>query len=264
MVYFGPEKLSYIGKKLENILSNDKEKLLDFLNSYKEKLDVFHKHLILVTVSSDNDFALSAGFNPEGKFFYGISITSPFLKSPSLYKIKDYVNEEFEALYNNIFNKSTISKIQAGIIRFPLQTHFLAVGGEKSLVSKEMFSEEITGKPWLNFAKIIDDDAYEKIMNINGKKIGFLKMSLTDDGIYFFGIINDPHKNLYAEFFRFLKEKYKLPSGKYYPVMEIKDKVVGTFKLELEEIFSEEKWKILEKFIDDFEKFRRFVAQMGG
>lgn len=89
-------------------------------------------------------------------------------------------------------------------------------------------------------------------------------MSLTDDGIYFFGIINEQHKNLYAEFFRFLKEKYKLPSGKYYPVMEIKDKVVGTFKLELEEIFSEEKWKILEKFIDDFEKFRRFVAQMGG
>jgi len=43
-----------------------------------------------------------------------------------------------------------------------------------------------------------------------------------------------------------------------------KDKVIGTFKLELEEIFSEEKWKILEKFIDDFEKFRRFVAQMGG
>lgn len=264
LVYFGPKKLEYIGSQLNDLISKDKEKLLAFLNSHKEKLDVFHKHLVLVVLSYKNTFSLSVGFNPEGKLFYGISISNPFLKTPSLYKMKDYSNEELENFYNMLFNLKDIPKVEVGILKFPIQTHFLILGGNKKLISKEMFSEEITGKTWLNFSKLINDETFEKVSNINGGKFGFLKMLLTDDGLYFFGIDEGKYRNLLAEFFTFLKEKYKLESGKYYPISEIKGQVIGSFIIKLGDIFNDKKWELLKKFINDFERFKGFLKELGG
>ena len=260
MVYYGPEKL----KKICEVSLPKKGFLLEFLHSYKDKLDVFHKHLILVSVYSPNNFVVVVGANPDGKVIYGVTISNPFEKTPSLYKIKDFYDEELANLYDVIFSSSKIPKMQAGILRFPIQTHFLAVGGDKSLVSKEMFNEEVSGKTWLNFAKKIDDKLYNKIKELSNGQIDFLKSFITDDGIYFVGISSGRYRNLYAEFFSILRNKYGFLPGKFFPISGIKEKVVGMFKIELDEINDDKIFKKISNFVEDFHKFKMFVSDLGG
>ncbi|ABR30154.1 hypothetical protein SU69_01485 [Thermosipho melanesiensis] len=261
MVYFGPEKLRPVFEETRKILEKDRKKLVEFLYSYKEVLDVFHKHLMLVSICSEGVFSLNVGYTPEEKFFFGISLSNPFLKTPSFYKLKDYFNEGLENLYISNFTKRSLPKITAGILKFPILTHFLALGGEKSLISKELFSEEVTGKNWLSFSKKVDDKTYEKFLDLNGKKYGFLRIFLTDDGVYFVGI-GEENRNLYAEFFTFLKNKYMFQSGKYFPVSDLRNNVIGMFKIELNDL--DAKWKYVESFVKDFEKFRDFLKGLGG
>ncbi|MBT1247256.1 MULTISPECIES: DUF4895 domain-containing protein [unclassified Thermosipho (in: thermotogales)] len=261
MVYFGPEKLRPLMNEVFSLLEEDKNVLIDFLYKFEDVLDVFHKHLILVTVGSNGIFFLNAGYNPDGKFFFGVSLSNPFLRTPSLYKM-EYFNEDFENLYINSFSTRKIPFMTTGILKFPIMTHFLALGGEKSLISKELFSEEVSGKSWLNFSKKVDDKTYDELLTLNGKKYHFLKTFLTDDGVYFIGVGEGEHRNLYAEFFSFLRNKYKFQPGKYFPISDMKDKVIGMFKVDLEDL--KEKWKYVESFVEDFEKFRGFIKDLGG
>ncbi|SHH29561.1 DUF4895 domain-containing protein [Thermosipho atlanticus] len=260
MVYYGPEKL----KKICEIDLPDEEYLIEFLYNYKEKLDVFHKHLILISIYLQNNFTLVVGSNPENKVIYGVTISNPFERTPSLYKIKDYYNEELANFYNTIFESSKIPKVQAGILRFPIQTHFLAVGGDKTLVSKEMFNEEVTGKPWLNFAKKVDNKMYEKIIELSNGHIDFLRSFVTDDGVYFVGLNDGDFRNLYAEFFSFLRNKYKFSPGKFFPISGVKEKVIGMFKIELEDINNAQIFDKINMFIEDFSKFKVFLRDIGG
>lgn len=260
MVYYGPEKL----KKISEISLPKKEFLLEFLHSYKDKLDVFHKHLILVSVYSPNNFVLVVGVNPNGKIIYGITISNPFEKTPSLYMLKDFYDEGLANFYDVVLSNSRIPKMQAGILRFPIQTHFLAIGGDKSFVSKEMFNEEVTGKTWLNFAKKIDDKIYDKIIKLSNGQIDFLKSFITDDGIYFVGINDGKFRNLYAEFFSILRKKYGFLPGKFFPISGIKEKVVGMFKIELDEVNNDKVFEKINKFVNDFNKFKMFVSDLGG
>ncbi|MBO8160905.1 MAG: DUF4895 domain-containing protein [Thermosipho sp. (in: Bacteria)] len=263
MVYYGPEKLKKINE-INEISVVKKDNLLKFLYDYKERLDVFHKHLILVSISSQNNFSLIVGYNPDGKIIYGVTISNPFERTPSLYKIKDYYDEQLANFYDTLFGSSKIPKIQAGILRFPIQTHFLAVGGDKSLVVKEMFYEEVTGKSWLNFAKKVDAKTYEKILKLSNGQINFLKTFVTDDGVYFVGINNGEYRNLYAEFFAVLRNKYGFSPGKFFPISGIKEKVVGMFKINLEDINNTIIMEKIELFVKDFLKFREFVKELGG
>lgn len=260
MVYYGPEKL----KKISEISLPQKEYLLEFLHSYKDKLDVFHKHLILISIYNQDNFALVIGSNPEGKIIYGVTLANPFERTTSLYKIKDFYDEALANFYDVIFKSSKIPKIQAGILKFPIQTHFLAVGGDKSLVSKEMFNEEVTGKTWLNFAKKVDDELFEKINTLSNGQIDFLKSFVTDDGVYFVGIGSGKFRNLYAEFFSVLRNKYGFLPGKFFPISGIKEKVVGMFKIELNDITNEKVFEKINNFVKDFNKFKRLVDELGG
>ncbi|QTA37162.1 DUF4895 domain-containing protein [Thermosipho ferrireducens] len=262
MIYIGPDKLKRI-KEIPELLSNKKELLIKFLFKHKEKLDAFHKHVILISVKSPPNFSMICGYNHEEKPFFGITFSDPFERTPSLYKMENFYNEDLGNFYNSIFNLSKLPHFQCGILKFPVQTHFIAIGGDETLIKKELFSEELTGKKWMSFAKNVTDDFYEDLVKYSNGKVGFLKTLLTDDGLYFVGINKEMEfASLYAEFFSLLRNKYKFLPGKFAQISSLKEQIIGVFKIELDEILNKKYDLSVRNFITDFEKFRKFVKNM--
>ncbi|WP_448377303.1 DUF4895 domain-containing protein [Fervidobacterium sp.] len=261
-MYVGPEKF----RKLENI-DFDASELLTFLESKKERLDVYHRHVAVVSchVNEKNHFPFYLNFaiTPSGEKIVGLSISQPMSCTPAIYKLNEISKkEEFIKLFSTIAHLSNEQiNCQCGIMKLPLKTRFIAVAGNEEFLKKEMFSEKVFGTESFSFAKRVDDRVLEFLEKYKDGHYKICRTIINDEGINFFVVdkkISDEFRPLYSEVISLLRKKYNLSPAKYYPISE---RIVGSFTLDFETIFSSAPFERVDRLLEEYENIKRDVSK---
>ncbi|WP_241498751.1 DUF4895 domain-containing protein [Fervidobacterium thailandense] len=246
----------------------DNSELLEFLESKKERLDVYHRHVAVVTCSPNPNqehktapFFLNFLTTPLGDKVVGLSISNPLQRSPVIYKLQELKNHE---IYSNTFEqlfKGNTCNVQCGILKLPLKTRFVALAGSSGFLEKEIFSEKVLGHEAFSFAQKVDDNIIERIERYKFGNFGKCITVITDDGIYFFVVdktVRDEHRALFSEIVSLLRKKHNLDAAKYYPIQE---RIIGSFVLDFNTIFSEEPFLKVSQLMEEYERIKMFITQ---
>jgi len=261
-MYVGPEKF----RILESI-DFDISELIAFLESKKERLDVYHRHVAVVSchVNEKSQFPFYVNFavTPSGEKIVGISISQPMASTPAIYKLNDISRkDEFIRLFSAITHLTNEQgNCQCGIMKLPLKTRFIAVSGNEEFLRKEMFSEKVLGIESFSFAKRVDDKVLEFLEKYKDGNYKMCKTVINDEGINFFVIdkrISDDFRPLYSEVISLLRKKHNLPPAKYYPISE---RVIGSFTLEFEAIFSSSPFERVDRLLEEYEKIKGDIGK---
>lgn len=264
-MYVGPERF----KKLEKI-DFDTSELVEFLESKKERLDVYHRHVAVVSCHlnhtehfSSFPFYINFIVTPSNEKIVGISISLPMSLTPAIYKMNELAKkDEFIKLCGEIIGNSNEQWVcQCGIMKLPLKTRFIAVAGNDGFLNKEMFSEKVFGTESFSFAKRVDEKVLEFLGKYKDGKYKICKTIINDEGINFFVVdkkVTDEFRPLYSEVISLLRKKYNLAPAKYYPISE---RVIGSFTLEFETIFSNAPFERVDRLLEDYEKIKSDIAK---
>jgi len=263
-VYVGPSKYEYI-KDIEF----DTSELIQFLESKKERLDVYHRHVAVVTChineltseaeqNSKFPFYLSFIVTTSNEKIVGISISPPMSRTPAIYKLNEFkTKEHFEQKFIEISGLKEQPTCQCGILKLPLKTRFVAISGNEEFLKKELFSEKVMGVESLSFSNKVDDKILELLERYRSGWYKICRTAITDDGINFFVIdkkLPDEFKPLFSEVIALLRKKYNFQPAKYFPITE---KVLGSFNAELSLLFSQEPFTQVDKLLSDYEKIKK-------
>ncbi|GEM_PF-419292 len=262
-LYIGPSRY----RILESVDFGNSE-LLEFLESKKERLDVYHRHVAVVTCSPNPNqehktapFFLNFLTTPSGDKVVGLSISNPLQRSPVIYKLQELRNS---ATYLHVFEqifKGLSCNLQCGIVKLPLKTRFVALAGTDSFLEKEIFSEKVLGHEAFSFAQKVDDVIIERIERYKFGSFGKCITAITDDGIYFFVVdktIRDEHRTLFSEIVSLLRKKHNFEAAKYYPIQE---RIIGSFVLDFNAIFSEEPFLKVSQLLEEYERIKALITQ---
>ncbi|ABS61303.1 DUF4895 domain-containing protein [Fervidobacterium nodosum] len=263
-MYFGPEKY----KSIEKIEFNSSE-LLNFLESKKDRLDVYHRHVAVVTCYSNEHseinptesqkkfpFFMNLLVTPSNEKLIGLSISNPMSTNPAIYKLQKMKDEEnFKEKFKNFTNENC--NLQCGIIKLPLKTRFVAIAGSDEFLKKEIFSEKVLGTESFSFAQKVDEKIIERLEKYKEGKFKICKTIINDEGINFFVIdrsVSDEFRPLLSEVVSLLRKKHNLSPAKYFALNE---KVIGSFTLDFNTIFSENPFVQVEKLIEEYEMIKK-------
>ncbi|QAV33452.1 protein of unknown function [Fervidobacterium changbaicum] len=264
-MYVGPEKF----KKLESI-DFDSSELIAFLESKKERLDVYHRHVAVVSCHlnhtehfSNFPFYFNFIVTPSNEKVVGISISLPMSLTPAIYKMNDFgKKEEFIRLCGELIGNTNEQWIcQCGIMKLPLKTRFVAVAGDETFLNKEMFSEKVFGAESFSFAKRVNGRVLEFLEKYKDGQYKICRTIINDEGINFFVVdkkVPDEFRALYSEVISLLRKKYGLSPAKYYPISE---RVIGSFTLEFETMFSNAPFERVDRLLEDYERIKSDIAK---
>ena len=268
-MYIGPEEF----EKIQSI-DFDSSELINFLESKRERLDVYHRHVAVVTCyAKEHDNNVSGTIrNKKFPFFVnfivttsneklvGISLSQPMSLSPAIYKLQEITKaDEFKQIFQNLTNEQC--NIQCGIIKLPLKTRFIAIVGPEEFLKKELYSEKILGNESLSFAQKVDDMILERLLKYKDDNYKICKTIINDDGINFFVIdksVPDEFRPLLSEVVSLLRKKHNLQPAKYFSITE---KVIGSFVLEFNSIFSEKLFTQVDELIEEYEKIKYDITK---
>ncbi|MEJ5258015.1 MAG: DUF4895 domain-containing protein [Fervidobacterium sp.] len=267
-MYVGPSKYEYI-KDIEF----DTSELIQFLESKKERLDVYHRHVAVVTChinelspenEHDNKFPFYLNFivTTSNEKIVGISISPPMTRTPAIYRMSEFkTKERFEQKFINLSGSKTQPVCQCGILKLPLKTRFIAISGNEEFLRKELFSEKVMGVESFSFSSKVDDKILEQLEKYKNGWYKLCRTVITDDGINFFIIdrkLPDEFKPLFSEVVALLRKKYNFQPAKYFPINE---KVLGSFNAELNLLFSQEPFAQVDKLLADYEKIKKDILK---
>ena len=228
------KKLEELGEKLQFL----REPSMEFLNSYKDRIDKLYRAVVLFSFPSDVN--ASVAFNTEGDIILSVTLSDPFVKSPSPYRMQLADEKKLLEIFEEVFGK-TPAEVKAGIFEFPPKTKFLAFIAPDKFANKLIFQEEIKGVKYISFAKDVDENFWKKLEEINGKYITEGSFSIVDDeGIHIAMLAPKDVEVLYipllSEMAKLIREKLELKPAKFSKMPRIKDKILITFSLPLESL----------------------------
>lgn len=272
-MYIGPEKY-----RIMETLNFDSSELISFLESKKERLDVYHRHVAVVTcysnysqsvyVDSSNssrekkcsNFYLNFIVTPSNEKLIGLSISQPMLKSPAIYKLQDLKNaEQFSDIYYKLFTEAC--SLQCGIIKLPMKTRFIAISGEESFLNKEIYREKVMNTESFSFAQRVNDAVLERLEKYKDGTFDMCRVIINDEGVNFFVLdksLRDDHVPLYSEVISLLRKKYALTPAKFFPVNE---KIIGSFVLTFDSIFSDELFTQVSKLLKEYSMIKENLSK---
>ncbi|MCS7174225.1 DUF4895 domain-containing protein [Pseudothermotoga sp.] len=204
---FGPKSITNkLSKALEKI---EVSKLLSQMENLKEKLDQYHKHVVLASVGEVHGFYLFGAVDHLGRKLAGLSISNPFERNLPIYVLQQQVS--FAEIYEELFGIQPQFH-RCGIVKLPLNFKAICVVGDEDFLGKEIFKEKVYGEKKLSFAEIIDELIYNKLKALNSSTIGLIKIRLLDEGILCLvevpKDIDRSHVPLLAEIAHILKGRY--------------------------------------------------------
>ncbi len=211
MIAFGAQGVLRILS--EYLPSVDTSQSLQFLKGHSEKLDQFHRHVVLSAAWKENTFCVFSLVDTSGRKSLGLCLTNPFEKNLSLFtcpKTDPVVQEAFVKLFN-----TKPEFLKSAIVRLPFQNKVLAVVGERDFLEKEILKEKVLSLSNFLFAQRITDEIYSKLHSWNGSKVKFAEMHLLDDFAACVLRIPDnvdaDHVSLLSEIARVYRPKYGDP-----------------------------------------------------
>lgn len=269
-MYIGPQNL----KKIEEFNFNGNE-LLEFLESKRDRLDVYHRHVAVVTcfISDLKDKAIDVTYSqkkfpfflnfiitPSNEKLIGVSISSPFSTTPVIYKLNDLKNsKEFQDLFYGLSGQNCT--FQCGVMKLPLKSRFIAISGSEEFLKKEIYSEKILNYESFSFAQKIDEKTCEFLEKYKDGVYKNCKTIINEDGINFFVSdkrLSEEFRPLFSEVISLLRRKYNLSPAKY---VQIADKIIGSFVLELRYIFSNDPFSKVDQLIKDYESIKESILR---
>ncbi len=211
MKAIGPDHI--IKTLKENIKELSVEEAVFELEGYRERLDQYQRHVFLSVASSQENFSLFSIIDTEGRYALGLSIVDPFEKNLMIYS-STVDCELLEKLYQHLFSVKP-DFVKSGIIRLPFQSKVLAVVGVEELLHREILKEKVYGTENFSFAERIDQEDFENLRTLNGKKIDFCTVHLLNDHIVCVLTLpeefNPDHAPLLAEISRMYRKRYGVP-----------------------------------------------------
>ena len=240
------EKLELVREKLDFL----KEEALEFLRSYSERIDSYHRAGVLFSISSH--FPVVFTVMNDGETLAAVTLSDPFSRSPSPYRMEVGHPEVLEVV-EEIFGWE-VHGMKAGIFEFPPKTRFLAVVGSESWMKKITFQEKLKGEEILSFAEKIDDEKFEILEKFMNSRIrDGVHSSIDDDGLHltFFAPewIKDAHIPLLSEMAKVLRAELGLRVSRYSKVARV-GKVFTVVTLPIESAWSGEAEKVAEEFLN--------------
>ncbi len=256
-IFYGPNSLK---RKLEIDITTISDELIHFLESKKERLDVYHRHMAVVTCNGILDgFTLNLMITTSKEKIVGLSLSNPFTRTTAIYKM----NEIPENIHKFVEEISEINypKIEIGIVKLPIRTKFLSLYGGSQFLKKEIFSESIKGEEYFGFSKKVDDNIYEKFKLLRSGSFEQFKTYINDDGINVFVLdksLDQDYIPLFSELLTVLRKKYNLKPAKYFNIQE---KILTSILIDLEEIFNDEPLKKVNELVSQYESIKSFVIK---
>ncbi len=210
----GPETICEKLEDLVNELEVIKKPSVEFLLSHKERVDDLHRVALVHSIKSDIQIVISV-FS-EGNMAAGITLSDPFSRSPSPYRM-NVDSQIFSKAVGETFGWG-ISEVKSGIFEFPPKVKFLAVVGDGIWMKKELFQERIRGNENLSFAEKIDEDVFNKILEIKrGSGVSGIRAFIDDEGIHVAFLapkdIDDKRIPLLSEMAKVVKEKFGIKTS---------------------------------------------------
>lgn len=183
--------------------------LLSQMEELKERLDQYHRHVVLVSVGDTNNFYLFGAVDHLGRKLVGLSIANPFERNLPIYLLQSQL--DLSDTYRELLGVQPQFQ-RCGIVKLPLNFKALCVAGDEDFLGKELFKEKVYGERRLSFAEIVDELVYDKLKILNGSTIDLVGIRLLDEGILcLIKVPNDvekSHISLLAEIAQVLKGKY--------------------------------------------------------
>lgn len=183
--------------------------LLSQMEELKERLDQYHRHVVLVSVGGINNFYLFGAVDHFGRKLVGLSIANPFERNLPIYLLQSQL--DLSDIYKELLSVQQQFQ-RCGIVKLPLNFKALCVVGDEDFLGKEIFKEKVYGERRLSFAEIVDELVYDKLKTLNGSTIDLVGIHLLDEGILcLVKVPNDiekSHISLLAEIAQVLKGKY--------------------------------------------------------
>jgi len=253
------EKLEELGEKLQFL----KEPSIEFLDNYKDRIDKLYRAVVLFSFPSDVN--VSVAFNIEGDMILSATLSDPFVKSPSPYRMKVPYEKRLLEIFEEVFGK-TATEVKAGIFEFPPKTKFLAFIAPDKFGNKLLFQEEIKGVKYISFAKNVDEKFWEKLEEVNGKYITEGSFSIVDDEGVHIAILAPKDIDiscipLLSEMAKLIREKLELKPAKFSKMPRLKDKVLMTVSLPIENLLESDPKRIAmdfeERLKEGFDGFTR-------
>lgn len=204
---FGPRSIvDKLCKIFERIETNQ---LLSQMEKLKERLDQYHRHVVLVSVGDIDNFYLFGAVDHFGRKLVGLSIANPFERNLPIYVLQ--IQLDLVSIYGELLGARAQFQ-RCGIVKLPLNFKALCVVGDEDFLGKEIFKEKVYGERRLSFAEIVDEPVYNKLKTLNGSTIDLVKVQMLDEGILCLvkvpGGIDESHVPLLAEIAQVLKGRY--------------------------------------------------------
>jgi len=208
LVNLGP---SEVLNQLKNVFERiDAKEFLSHMEAFKEKLDQYHRHVVLLSTGNPDNFHLFVAVDHLGRRTVGVSIVNPFEKNLPIYSLQ--LRVKLDDVYEKIFSIQP-NFHKCGIVRLPLNFKMVCGLGDEDFLAKEIFKEKVYGERKLSFAEFVNDSIYKRLVSLNNSSIDLVTIRLLDEGILcLFKAPNEvdrSHVPLLAEMAQLLKSKYK-------------------------------------------------------
>jgi hypothetical protein len=255
----GPKNLANKLEDLREKMNFLREKSLKFLEENSKRIDSFHRASVIHSIASD--FTLVYIVLSDGETLSGITLSDPFTRSPSPYRINVYI-EEIERVVGEIFGWK-VYEVKSGVFEFPPKTKFISIVGSDKWIKKEIFQEKLKGIEYLSFAEKMNEEIFEKIRKLTGESlVKHTHFRIDDDGIHltFFAPegVKETHIPLLSEMAKVIRTEMKLPVSKYSKIAK-KGKVLVVITLPVDFLWKGDPVSIAENFekrlLDGYEWF---------
>ncbi|KAF2957988.1 hypothetical protein AS159_06265 [Thermotoga sp. Ku-13t] len=237
MVSVGPAS---VANELKRVL--ERFEVSDFLvqmEAFREKLDQYHRHVVLFSAGRSENFHLFVAVDHLGRRAVGLSIVNPFEKNLPIYSLKSRV--EVEDVYERLFSVGPTFH-RCGIVRLPFGFKMICGVGDEDFLGKEIFKEKIYGERKLSFAELVDESIYGQLLSLNNSSIDLMTVRLLDEGILCLlrapEDVDRSHVPLLAEIAQLLKSKYRFACKAKYQSINFTSPVLASVCIEYERLFS--------------------------
>lgn len=208
MVSFGPER---VVNQLKRVVERPNvQEFLSNMERFKEKLDQYHRHVVLFSTGNLDSFHLFVAVDHLGRKTIGVSIVNPFEKNLAIYTLP--LRVQMDDVYEEMFNVQP-GVHRCGIVKLPLNFKMVCGLGDEDFLGKEIFKERVYGERKLSFAELVDSSTYERLVSLNNATVDLVTIRLLDEGILCLARApsdaDKTHVPLLAEIAQLLKSRYK-------------------------------------------------------
>ncbi len=206
------EKLEEISSKLREVV----EPSLDFLRKHSDRVERLHRAVVLHSVSSE--MPISVAVLSDGSSVSAITLSDPFSRSPSPYRLEMDVHPFLKAV-GEVFGWK-VDGVKSGIFEFPPRTRFLAVVGPDRFLEKILFQERIRGEEIVSFAERVDEEVFWRIFDLRDSEVlPGVRSIIDDEGVHltFFkpDWVDEEHTPLVSEMAKVIRKEMRLSVSKF-------------------------------------------------